>query len=213
MPVIKYWFVPALVAVTLCSAAIFWWRQQAGARVEKGNVLSSSTDESSTRAVRSIAREVSGLKLELAALRHQAVGSNAAPVHSAETAKTPEPEKSDLSPEDQEELLVQSSMETHQSHFDSEAVDPSWSSDQQAKIAAVFSDVDHSTLANAECKTTICRTTLVHEDEAGREALLESGILGTAPFDTSGFFMPAPDGIGTVVYSARHGHELHKVAW
>jgi hypothetical protein len=96
--------------------------------------------------------------------------------------------------------------------FANEVIDSVWSNDAAHQIEKVLSssELNGSKVATVDCRSTLCRTEVTHEDPLARE-IFEATFparLGWTDFHGRMQQVEGPAGIGTVVYLSRDGHTL-----
>lgn len=165
--------------------------------------------------LRALQGQVHGLRQELAALRD----GPGEPADGEETETRARERSAD--PEATEPLAGMTTAEKRAMLVDAlddqltgEGRDATWSGETERALADVFADeiFPGSHLDDAECRSTVCRLRVSHDDDDVRQGFLAE-IPSGPPFDGEGYFHKPEGSQETVVYLVRRGHTLPPAPW
>ncbi|MGQ0657952.1 MAG: hypothetical protein ACT4NU_07655 [Chromatiales bacterium] len=172
-------------------------------------------------------QELARLSADFAALREdvRALRQTAAQSNVAEREREPDDEYENLDPEwaaeqelEREQTIVEARMQDLDAQLESEQPDVAWASHAGTTLwqALAGQDLAGTTVAGLDCRATLCRLDLNHEDEASRDRFLQITLdrrIRPAITDMLDAMTLHPvqnsDGsIATVIFWARAGHRL-----
>lgn len=205
-----YWLGPTatlLAATALYAHSRF---ESPGQEGESLHPVISTSSDSTTSTMLELQDQVRSLELRVTSLATAARESERA----ARNTREDKPSGSVEAPPSYEErsaIEYQRSLETRErfdTHLEREAADPLWQHERERELEDALHDIDVQgfSLADAECRATICRVTLTRDEGSVTQALGPS-IMAMDAFKPSGAFLHYEDDRVTI-YSPRPGHEL-----
>lgn len=88
--------------------------------------------------------------------------------------------------------------------FDKEVIDGAWSQEYEDRVKIFFDQQSGNSLEQVQCRSTLCRAVVRHDDTSARQQFSES--LGSEPFTGGSFYYPAKEGaFESVAYLGRPG--------
>jgi hypothetical protein len=155
-------------------------------------------------------RELAQLRAEVRELRGEVADARAsAPASAGEITENSEPTSAAPAPLDPEHAAAERA-EALSIRFDAEPRDEAWSVEAAGNIRAVFAGgaVSGTQLDTAECRSTLCRVTLRHDDEAARVELAEH-IAGQEAFASGVYYRYSPDDVRETTLYVVRGRQGH----
>lgn len=151
--------------------------------------------------------QVALLTRQVAQLREEVQGAQAVPALPVDS----EPNESSREIESETELSPKEKREIRVTHYDqllaAETRDAAAAGEFERTLDIGFSGVEHSSLEQVDCRTTLCRIEIRHNDRTGRERFGEF-VLGSGPLKYGTFDYLSEDGERTIAYVGMPGHPL-----
>ena len=164
------------------------------------------------REMRKLGGEVQYMKLRLAtqgAERPQApLPDEAVPEESAEEPEADEPEADAPEAESPEAVALKEHEDRvafYSDSFNEEARDESAAAEFEASISEAVNASGHSEIGEVDCRSTMCRLEVLHNDTSGRQRFAEFGF---GPLRYGAYVYPTEDGQKTIAYVGMPNHSL-----
>lgn len=202
-----------VMAVLSVGAAGYWAFRPVKDRAGAARPVCAANEGESSEALQTMRRDLDGLEAEIARLRSQSASPATKPTPVAREASSDEPDndasRREAPPPRRDPAEVFQKLDDHIAR---EAKDSAWGTATETVITSAFGTeaLAGSSLLFVECRSTVCRVEVAHQDARARARFLED-VRNVPPFDRSaGAVRPDGDPTSnrTVLYMAREGQRL-----